>query len=464
MGEDTLKTLIKKYTLHGDFILSSFQSSKWYVDIKSAILSSKVFIDEVIDAIEKRKILDDIQAIGCLSWCPSSVMLASCICRESSKSLPLTIVEFPYKAPMPTQLEETNIQGYLPQPSENVLIVSDIAVTGFSLLKGWQILLKTKCNPKCFVIINRCEDKYLKEFENKGTNILSFINWNEFKEFKECLTINDEIINNQRKKIKEIYPMIKPIITDIHKKKDTTLEGELIGMKRAIEQAKKCKSEDTRVHPKVGAIIIKDNKIICESYRNEFGYGEHAEYIALERKCIDENLAGTTLITTLEPCTNRNKPKIACTNRIIERNIKKVIIGNLDPYWKVHGKGELQLLERAVDVEHFPADLGKIVWELNKDFRKSLKSLKTEYTEITPIDISNKRKKSVNLQIIISEKMSEEEFKNLCFAIDIDYEELAGKNKSGKIRELLIEMERKEKTDLLQYYLKDKYPEIFKDL
>ncbi len=141
-------------------------------------------------------------------------------------------------------------------------------------------------------------------------------------------------------------------------------------LKESIELAKKCKSEDDRIHPKVGVIIIKDDNVVCKVYRNEFGYGEHAEYIALERKCINIDLRSATLITTLEPCTTRNHPKISCTKRIIERGIKKVVIGMLDPYWRVHGKGELLLLKNDILVEHFPAELGKEIRALNNEFIK----------------------------------------------------------------------------------------------
>ncbi|NIO36391.1 hypothetical protein GTO27_01665 [Candidatus Bathyarchaeota archaeon] len=155
-------------------------------------------------------------------------------------------------------------------------------------------------------------------------------------------------------------------------------ETEISYLEKAIELARKCKGEDRRIHPKVGVLIIKDGKIICEAFRNEFGYGEHAEYVALERKCFNVDLEGATLITTLEPCTSRKHPKMSCSQRIIERKIKKVVIGMLDPFWSVHGRGELILFHNGVSVEHFPSSLSKVIWKMNKGFIGSQEELRIE--------------------------------------------------------------------------------------
>lgn len=137
---------------------------------------------------------------------------------------------------------------------------------------------------------------------------------------------------------------------------------------RAIELSEKCQPEDERTHPKVGAVLIKDGKIIGEAFRGEIKDGEHAEYTLLERKCVHKDVRGATLITTLEPCTTRTDPKKPCSTHIVKRGIRRVIIGMLDPDPRVSGQGEMFLLRHNVAIDHFPAHLKRMIWKLNKDY------------------------------------------------------------------------------------------------
>ena len=151
-------------------------------------------------------------------------------------------------------------------------------------------------------------------------------------------------------------------------------------MEMAMELATKCVSESTvgSPKPKVGAVIVRDDKVLGTAYRGELVPGDHAEYTLLERKLANEDLTGTTLFTTLEPCTQRNEPKIPCSTRVIQRKIKKVYIGILDPNILIRGEGQIRLQEAGIETALFDSNLMKQIRADNAEFwdwhRASLKN------------------------------------------------------------------------------------------
>ena len=136
----------------------------------------------------------------------------------------------------------------------------------------------------------------------------------------------------------------------------------------AIEEACKSISEqDGRPHPKVGAVVVKNSKVLSMAHRGEEP-GNHAEFLALERKLSDEAVAGSTVYATLEPCTTRNHPKIPCAERLVERKVARVVIGMLDPDDRISGRGQRRLRRAGIVTDFFPHDLMKEVEEMNREF------------------------------------------------------------------------------------------------
>lgn len=134
-------------------------------------------------------------------------------------------------------------------------------------------------------------------------------------------------------------------------------------MRRAIELAKK---GGGYVHPNplVGCVVVKDGEIIAEGYHEK--YGEfHAERNALTR-CKTET-KGALLYVTLEPCCHYGKTP-PCTEIIIEKGIKKVFVGILDPNPLVAGKGVKILQDAGIEVEVGLCE--NEIREMNKVFLK----------------------------------------------------------------------------------------------
>ena len=116
-------------------------------------------------------------------------------------------------------------------------------------------------------------------------------------------------------------------------------------MKLAIKLAKKGAGY-VNPNPMVGAVIVKDNRIIGQGYHEIFG-GLHAERNAL--KNCRESPVGATLYVTLEPCCHYGKTP-PCTEAIIKSGITRVVVGTLDCNPIVSGKGVKVLEENNIQV------------------------------------------------------------------------------------------------------------------
>jgi pyrimidine deaminase RibD-like protein len=145
----------------------------------------------------------------------------------------------------------------------------------------------------------------------------------------------------------------------------------------AIEEARQSISEDGRPHPKVGAVVVKDGRVLSKAHRGE-KEKSHAEYIALEDKLSDDLVAGSTVYTTLEPCTTRTHPKIPCAQRLIDRRVGCVVIGMFDPNPAIWGKGWRRLRDAGIETRVFDDDLIRICEEMNREFIRVHKENSTD--------------------------------------------------------------------------------------
>lgn len=160
-------------------------------------------------------------------------------------------------------------------------------------------------------------------------------------------------------------------------------------MRTAIQLAQKSKSEDERIHPKVGVVVVSNGRILAKAYRGEIAQGDHAEYTALERKLVDVDLTGATIYTTLEPCTTRNHPKVPCAQRVLDRRIARVVIGMLDPNPEIRGRGVFQLKKgkASVDLINNPQLEGELE-DMNRGFIDACEQAPRRTMPVKPFDLA----------------------------------------------------------------------------
>jgi len=123
-------------------------------------------------------------------------------------------------------------------------------------------------------------------------------------------------------------------------------EKHVFFMKKAIALARRA-SRKVSPNPRVGSVIVQDDKIIGQGYHKVSG-GPHAEVYAI--KSAGDLCTGATLYVTLEPCSTYGKTQ-PCTDCIIKNGIKKVVIGCIDPNPLHQGIAVKILKEHNIQVE-----------------------------------------------------------------------------------------------------------------
>ncbi len=147
----------------------------------------------------------------------------------------------------------------------------------------------------------------------------------------------------------------------------TINKQDIIFMKLALKEAKKGLGR-TSPNPAVGAVIVKDGKVLAKGYHKAAGM-PHAEIEALNK--INGYAPGATLYVNLEPCNHYGKTP-PCTEAIIKSGIKKVVIGVKDPNPKVKGGGSEFLKRYGIEV--IEGVLAKECFNINEQFFKFIKT------------------------------------------------------------------------------------------
>ncbi len=118
-------------------------------------------------------------------------------------------------------------------------------------------------------------------------------------------------------------------------------------MMRCLDLAKKGLGT-TYPNPLVGSVIVHNNKIIGEGWHLQSGCN-HAEVNAIQSVSDQSLLKESTIYVSLEPCSHFGKTP-PCADLIIEKGIKNVVIGSMDPNPKVSGNGVEKLIDAGCTV------------------------------------------------------------------------------------------------------------------
>jgi diaminohydroxyphosphoribosylaminopyrimidine deaminase/5-amino-6-(5-phosphoribosylamino)uracil reductase len=118
-------------------------------------------------------------------------------------------------------------------------------------------------------------------------------------------------------------------------------------MRMALRLAGKARGR-TSPNPMVGAVIVKNGKVIGRGYHQRAGE-PHAEAIALKKA--GNSAKGATLYVTLEPCLHMNKRTPPCTPLVVKSGVKRVVVAMIDPNPHVSGGGVKALRFAGIRVE-----------------------------------------------------------------------------------------------------------------
>src|SRR3954464_15043604 len=134
---------------------------------------------------------------------------------------------------------------------------------------------------------------------------------------------------------------------------------------RAIELAGRARGQ-TSPNPMVGAVVVKDGRIIGEGITQPPGES-HAEVMALEAAA--GHTAGATMYVSLEPCCHHGRTP-PCTDAIVSAGITRVVIASDDPTPKAAGRGPGILRDEGVRVDFVDGHIAEAARMLNQPCRR----------------------------------------------------------------------------------------------
>lgn len=126
-----------------------------------------------------------------------------------------------------------------------------------------------------------------------------------------------------------------------------SIQTDILYMGRALELARHGLG-NASPNPMVGAVIVHDGRIIGEGYHRRCGEG-HAEVNAVNAVADKTLLRESTIYVTLEPCAHYGKTP-PCARLLVECGFRRVVVGCLDPFAKVCGRGIAMLRHGGIDV------------------------------------------------------------------------------------------------------------------
>lgn len=121
-------------------------------------------------------------------------------------------------------------------------------------------------------------------------------------------------------------------------------------MYRCLQLAE-CGRLKAKPNPMVGAVIVADGRIIGEGYHECCGQG-HAEVNAFAsvKPCDEHLLSSATIYVSLEPCSHYGKTP-PCAELIVKKGVERVVVGCVDPFAKVQGRGINRIREAGIKVD-----------------------------------------------------------------------------------------------------------------